>query len=173
MQIQQTMFDKAIIESLLLLKSKSYAHQMSYSLKIISSLYGMISGFNREAGENCALLGYYAGSNDNFKIPFTNKCALLLKHIKCWNVQLKYLFVGSYRFRSNWTIHRERMLSLVKATILWSAKVHRYMIWGVVVTSISGCGVCTACRVVCSRSKKKLNFFPCRRRHHLHHLHHL
>ena len=28
-------------------------------------------------------------------------------------------------------------------------KVHRYMICGVVATSISGCDVCTACRVVC------------------------
>jgi len=28
-------------------------------------------------------------------------------------------------------------------------KVHRYMICGVAATSISGCDVCTACRVVC------------------------
>ena len=43
------------------------------------------------------------------------------------------------------------MLSLAKAKILWnwSVKVHRYMICGVVATSISGCDVCTVCRVVC------------------------
>jgi len=28
-------------------------------------------------------------------------------------------------------------------------KVHRFMICGVVATSISGCDVCSACRVVC------------------------
>jgi hypothetical protein len=56
----------------------------------------------------------------------------------------------SYMFRYNWTILRERMLSLTKATILWnwSVKIHRYMICGVVARSISGCDVCTACRVV-------------------------
>ena len=43
-----------------------------------------------------------------------------IKHIKCYNVQLKYLYVCSYMFRSNWTILRESMLSLVKATILWN-----------------------------------------------------
>ena len=54
-------------------------------------------------------------------------------------------------FRSNWTILRECMPSLAKATILWnwSVKVHHYMICGVVATSISGCDVCTACRVGC------------------------
>ena len=26
-----------------------------------------------------------------------------IKHIKCQNVQLKYLYVRSYMFRSNWT----------------------------------------------------------------------
>ena len=43
------------------------------------------------------------------------------------------------------------MLSLAKATILWSrsVKIHRYMTCGVVATSISGCDVCTVCRVVC------------------------
>ena len=53
-------------------------------------------------------------------------------------------------FRSNWTILRERMLSLAKATILWnwSVKIRRYMICGVVATSISGCDVCTVCCVV-------------------------
>jgi hypothetical protein len=53
-------------------------------------------------------------------------------------------------FRSNWTILRERMLSLANATILWnwSVKIHRYMICGVVATSISGCGVCSVCCVV-------------------------
>jgi hypothetical protein len=53
-------------------------------------------------------------------------------------------------FRSNWNILRELMLTLAKATIMWSwpVKIHRYMICGVVATSISGCGVCTACRVV-------------------------
>jgi hypothetical protein len=37
------------------------------------------------------------------------------------------------------------MLSLAKVTILWnlSVKILRYMICGVVATSISGCGVCT------------------------------
>jgi len=56
-------------------------------------------------------------------------------------------------FRSNWTILKKRMLSLAKATILWnlSVKVHRYMICGVVATSISGCDVCIACRVVCTQ----------------------
>ena len=39
-----------------------------------------------------------------------------IKHIK----QLKCLFVCSYMFRSNWTILRERMPSLAKATILWN-----------------------------------------------------
>ena len=74
-----------------------------------------------------------------------------IKHIKCQNVQLKYLYVRSYMFRSNWTILRERILSLAKATILWNwsvKNIHRYMICGVVATSISGCYVCTACRVV-------------------------
>ena len=54
-------------------------------------------------------------------------------------------------FRSNWTILREHLLSLAKVTILWnwSVKVRRYMICGVVATSISGCDVCTAYRVVC------------------------
>ena len=54
-------------------------------------------------------------------------------------------------FRSSWTILRELMLSLAKATILWnwSVKIHRYMICGVVATSISGCDECTACRIVC------------------------
>jgi hypothetical protein len=48
------------------------------------------------------------------------------------------------------------MLSLAKATILWnlSVKIHRYMICGVVVTNISGCGVCSACRVVCVFKKR-------------------
>jgi hypothetical protein len=52
-------------------------------------------------------------------------------------------------FRSNWTILRDVMLSLAKATVLWnwSVKIHRYMICGVVATSISGCDVCTVCRV--------------------------
>jgi hypothetical protein len=47
-------------------------------------------------------------------------------------------------FRSNWTILRERMLSLANATKLWnwSVKIHRYMICGVVATSISGCVLC-------------------------------
>jgi len=37
--------------------------------------------------------------------------------------------------------------SLAKATIMWnwSVKIHRYMICGVVATSISGCGVFTEC----------------------------
>jgi len=54
-------------------------------------------------------------------------------------------------FRSTWTIIRELMLSLAKATILWNllVKIHRYMICGVVATSISGC---TECRVVCDCS---------------------
>ena len=43
------------------------------------------------------------------------------------------------------------MLSLAKATILWnlSVKIHRYMICGVVATSISDCGVvyCVLCSV--------------------------
>jgi hypothetical protein len=69
-----------------------------------------------------------------------------IKHIKCQNVQLKYLYVCSYMFRSNWTILREHLLSLAKVTILWNrlVKVHRYMICGVVVINISGCDVCTA-----------------------------
>ena len=33
---------------------------------------------------------------------------------------IKYLYVCSYMFRSNWTILRERMLRLAKATILWN-----------------------------------------------------
>ena len=52
--------------SLLLLESKSYTHQVSYSLKIINSLYGIISGFRRDVAENCALMYYYAGSSGNF-----------------------------------------------------------------------------------------------------------
>ena len=58
-------------------------------------------------------------------------------------------------FRSNWTILREHLLSLAKVTILWkqSVKVHRYMLCGVVVANISGCDVCTACRVVCDCSR--------------------
>jgi hypothetical protein len=54
-------------------------------------------------------------------------------------------------FRSNWTILGERMLSLAKATILWNwsvKNIHRYTICGFVATSISGCDVCIACRVV-------------------------
>ena len=43
-----------------------------------------------------------------------------IKHIKYQNVQLKYLYVCSYMFRSTWTILRELMLSLAKATILWN-----------------------------------------------------
>jgi hypothetical protein len=59
-------FDKTIIESLLLVKSRRYSPQMSYSLKMINSLYCMISRFRREVAENCALLGYYAGRSGNF-----------------------------------------------------------------------------------------------------------
>jgi len=82
---------------------------------------------------------------------FSPTNALFIKHIKFYNVQLKYLYVCCYMFRSDWTICRELMLSLAKATILFilSVKIHPYMICGVVVTSISGCGVCTVCRVVC------------------------
>ena len=74
-----------------------------------------------------------------------------IKHTKCQNVQLKHLYVCSYMFRSNWIILRERILSLAKATILrnQSVKIHRYMTCGVVATSISGCDVCTGCRVTC------------------------
>jgi hypothetical protein len=70
-------------------------------------------------------------------------------------------------FRSTWTILRELMLSLAKATILWnwSVKIHRYMTCGVVATRISGCGVCTVCRVVygwiawcLTKDGKKLSF---------------
>ena len=63
---------------------------------------------------------------------------------------LKIRPVGA-EFRSNWTILRERMPSLAKATMLWnwSVKIHLYMTCGVVATSISGCDVCAACRVVC------------------------
>jgi len=32
-------------------------------------------------------------------------------------------------------------------------ELHRYMICGVVATSISGCDVCTACRVVCDSAR--------------------
>ena len=86
------------------------------------------------------------------KNSFHQQMHSFIKHIKCYNVQLKYLCVCSYMFWSNWTILRELMLSLAKATIMWSwsAKIHRCMICGVVATSISGCGVCTACRVVCN-----------------------
>jgi hypothetical protein len=51
---------------------------------------------------------------------FHQQMHLFIKNIKCENVQLKYLFVCSYMFRSNWTILRDRMLSLAKATILWN-----------------------------------------------------
>jgi hypothetical protein len=86
---------------------------------------------------------------------FSPTNAPFINHIKCSNVQLKYLYVCYYMFRSNWTILRELMLSLAKATIMWSwsVKIHRYMIFGVVATSISGCGVWTACRVVCDCSR--------------------
>jgi len=57
-------------------------------------------------------------------------------------------------FRSNWTILREHLLSFAKVTILWnqSVKVHFYMLCGVVLANISGCDVCTACRVVCTHN---------------------
>ena len=41
-----------------------------------------------------------------------------IKHIKYQNVQLKYLYVCSYMFRSTWIILREPMQSLTKVTIL-------------------------------------------------------
>ena len=68
----------------------------------------------------------------------------MLKHT------VKMSLFCSYMFRPNWTILRKNLLSLAKVTILWkqSVKVHRYMICGVVVANISGCDVCTACRVV-------------------------
>jgi len=49
------------------------------------------------------------------------------------------------------SVQLELMLRLAKAIILWnwSVKIHPYMICGVVATSISGCDVCTVCRVVC------------------------
>jgi hypothetical protein len=51
---------------------------MSYSLKMITSVYGMISGFRREVAENCILLGYYAGSSGNF-LP-TRNCHYSLRN---------------------------------------------------------------------------------------------
>jgi len=33
---------------------------------MVSKSFRMISGFRCEVEENCAILGYYAGSNDNF-----------------------------------------------------------------------------------------------------------
>jgi len=85
------------------------------------------------------------------KILFTSKCTLLLIHkmLKC---TVKISHVCSYIFRSNWTILSELMLSPAKATILWnwSVKIHHYMICGVVATSISGCGVCTAHYTACN-----------------------
>jgi hypothetical protein len=59
-------FDKTIIESLLLLKSRRYSPQVSYSLKMINFLYGTISVFSREVAENYAPLCYYAGRSGNF-----------------------------------------------------------------------------------------------------------
>jgi hypothetical protein len=55
--------------------------------------------------------------------------------LKC---TVKILYVCSYMFRSNWTISRELLLSLAKATIMWSwsVKIRRYVICGVVATSI-------------------------------------
>jgi len=48
---------------------------------------------------------------------FSPTNAPFIKHIKCLNVQLKYSYACSYMFRSTWTILRELMLSLAKATI--------------------------------------------------------
>jgi len=39
------------------------------------------------------------------------------KMLKC---TLKYLYVCQYMFRSTWTILRELILGLAKATILWN-----------------------------------------------------
>jgi len=36
----------------------------------------MISGFRREAAENCALLGYYSASSDNFLPTFRNNLSV-------------------------------------------------------------------------------------------------
>ena len=74
-------------------------------------------------------------------------------------MQLKYLLFCSYMFRSNWTIIREHFQSLAKVTILWnpSVKVYHYMLCGAVVANISGCEVCTACRVVSHTTRQAVH----------------
>jgi hypothetical protein len=54
---------------------------------------------------------------DNIKI-FSPTNAHFIKHIKCYNLQLKYLCIRSYMFRSIWTILREPMLIFAKVTLL-------------------------------------------------------
>ena len=72
-------------------------------------------------------------------------------------------------FRPNWTILKERMLSLAKAKILWnwSVKVHRYMIryaalWQQVFQAV----MCVLCAVLCATAPAELelhaNYAACR-----------
>jgi hypothetical protein len=49
---------------------------------------------------------------------FSPTNAPFIKHIKCSNLQLKYLRIRSYMFRSIWTILREPTLILPKVTLL-------------------------------------------------------
>ena len=69
------------------------------------------------------------------------------KMLKC---TVKISYVCSYMFRSTWTIFREPIPSLAKATFLWNylVKIHRYMFSTVAVKSVSSCGVyCVPCSV--------------------------
>jgi hypothetical protein len=49
---------------------------------------------------------------------FSPTNALFIKHIKCLNLQLKYLCIRSYMFRPIQTIFREPTLILAKVTLL-------------------------------------------------------
>jgi hypothetical protein len=49
---------------------------------------------------------------------FSPTNSLFIKHIKCYNLQLKHLCIRSCMFRSIWTILREPMLILAKVTLL-------------------------------------------------------
>jgi hypothetical protein len=49
---------------------------------------------------------------------FSPTNAPFIKHIKCQNLQLKYLYIPSYMFRPIRTILRELRLSLAKVNLL-------------------------------------------------------
>jgi len=54
---------------------------------------------------------------DNVKIPFYQQMQLLLNILNVKNY-IKISYIGSYMFRSTWTILRELTLSLTKVILL-------------------------------------------------------